>query len=56
MNDRNAKQVTLKEGTNKRWRVNEEGKGGRLWLMYFLYMYEYGRLKPDEVHLSKVMW
>jgi hypothetical protein len=30
-------------------RVNEEGKGGQVWLRYFLYMCEYGTLKPVEV-------
>jgi hypothetical protein len=32
-----------------RGRVNEEDKRGRIWLMYFLIMYEYGTLKPVEV-------
>jgi hypothetical protein len=32
-------------------RVNEEGKGEWIWPIYFLYMYEYGTLKPVEVML-----
>jgi hypothetical protein len=30
----------------RRGRVNEEGKGGRVWMRDFLYMYECGALKP----------
>jgi hypothetical protein len=40
------------EGNSGRGRGNEEGKGGRRWLMYFLYMYEYGTLKP-ATHFKK---
>jgi hypothetical protein len=29
--------------------VNEEGKGGSIWLRYFLYMHEYETLKPVKV-------
>jgi hypothetical protein len=29
--------------------LNEEGKGGWIWLRYFFYMYEYETLKPVEV-------
>jgi hypothetical protein len=39
--DRTVKQVMLRRG-----RVNEGGKGGEIWLIYFLYIYEYGPLKP----------
>jgi hypothetical protein len=43
-----VKQVMLRVGNSKRWRVNKEGKGRQIWLVYFLYM-EYGALKPVEV-------
>jgi hypothetical protein len=33
--------------------VNEEGKGGRILLMYFLYMYEHGIVKLVEVIFKK---
>jgi hypothetical protein len=36
-------------------RVNEKSKGGWIWLRYFLYMYEYGTLKPTEVILRRGM-
>jgi hypothetical protein len=32
---------------------NEEGKGERIWLKSFLYMYEYGTLKTAEVILRR---
>jgi hypothetical protein len=34
-------------------RVNKEGEGGGIWLSYFLYMYEYGTLKPVKVILRR---
>jgi hypothetical protein len=33
--------------------VNEEGKGGRKWSTYFLYMCEYATLRPAEVILRR---
>jgi hypothetical protein len=39
----------LKGGHKWEGRVNEEGKEGRIWLRYFLCIYEYGTLKPVEV-------
>jgi hypothetical protein len=35
--------------------VNEESKGGWVWLKHFLYKNEYGALKPAEVTLRKGM-
>jgi hypothetical protein len=34
-------------------RLNEEGRGGRIWLMYFLYMNKYGMVKPVRVISSR---
>jgi hypothetical protein len=34
-------------------RVNEDGKGGQIWLRYFAYKYEYGTLKPMEIILRR---
>jgi hypothetical protein len=48
MKDRKVKQVMLMCG-----RVNEEGKVRWIWLMCFLYTYEYGALKPVEVTLRR---
>jgi hypothetical protein len=45
MKGRNVKQVMLKEGNSGRRRVNKEGKEGRTWLRYCLFMYEHGALK-----------
>jgi hypothetical protein len=38
-------------GNSGRGRIYEEGKGGWIWLRYFLYMYKYGTLKIVEVIL-----
>jgi hypothetical protein len=35
--------------------VNEKGKGGWIWLMYFLQMYEYGTLKIVKIILKRGM-
>jgi hypothetical protein len=43
------KQVMLRG----RGSVNEKDKDGELWLRYFLYMYEYGTLKPVKVILRR---
>jgi hypothetical protein len=49
MKDRNVKKVRAQARAYGIGRVNEESKGGRIWSMHFLYMCEYGTLKPVEV-------
>lgn len=39
--------IRLREG------VTEEDKGGRMWWVYFQYMYEYGKLKVLKVVLRR---
>jgi hypothetical protein len=54
MKDRNVKQVMWREGADRRWRVNEEGREWEwMQLMYFLHMYEYGALQPVKTNLRK---
>jgi hypothetical protein len=36
-----------------RGKVNEEGRGGWIWLVYFQYLYERGALKPVKVILRR---
>jgi hypothetical protein len=40
----------MEEGISGRGRVNKEGKG-RIWSMYFVYVYEDVKLKPVKVIL-----
>jgi hypothetical protein len=53
MKDRNIKQVLLRAEHLREERVNEEGKGGEIWLMGFLHMYKYRILKSVEVILGR---
>jgi hypothetical protein len=47
MKERNVKHVILREGYCQEGESKcQEGKGGWIWLMCFLYMFEYGTLKP----------
>jgi hypothetical protein len=34
-------------------RLNEEGEGGRMWMVYFVYMYENRTVKSVEIVLRK---
>jgi hypothetical protein len=39
--------------SSERGKANEEGKGGQIWLRYFVYMHKNGTLKPIEVILRR---
>jgi hypothetical protein len=47
-----VKQVLWKVCASGDGRVNREGEGGRLWWIYFVYMYEKKAIKPDEIVLK----
>jgi hypothetical protein len=49
MKGRNIKWIMIKGGPSGRGKVNEEGKGGRIWSIYFLHMCECGTVKPVKV-------
>jgi hypothetical protein len=51
MKGRNVKQVTLRGGTRGRGRLNEEGKGGWIWLCIF-----YTRMSMEHWNLLKSLW
>jgi hypothetical protein len=36
-------------GTGKRGRMNREGKGGQIWLMYFVFVYEKRTMKLIKI-------
>jgi hypothetical protein len=48
LKDKNEKQATLRDGYNRRGKVNEGSKEG--WLIYFLYKNGYRVFKPVEIN------
>jgi hypothetical protein len=48
-----CKKVLLGEGTNESERANGEGKGGRIWVIYFMCAYEDRTLKSTKIILSR---